>query len=80
MLQYILVPFSSQVSPARVAVVATCATSEPKCGSVSANAANRISPRARPPTQRSFCAGVPIILTTFCPIEPPLVQSGQPSP
>ena len=55
-------------------VVATWATSDPKCGSVSANAANRSSPRARPPTQRSFCTGVPISLTTFCPIEPPFVR------
>src|SRR5882757_3863733 len=62
-LQKILVPFSTQASPSRVAVVATCDVSEPNCGSVRANAVVR-PPEMTGSCHLSTCSGVPIALTT----------------
>ncbi len=56
----VLVPFSTQLSPSRVATVRVPAASLPASGSVSAHAPS-FSPFASGTSHRTFCASLPNI-------------------
>ena len=65
--QKIFVPFSTQSSPSRTAVVWIAEVSEPQPGSVIAIAAHFGLPSRKPPRRRSFCSRVPAAATAAPP-------------
>ena len=67
LVQKILVPFSTQWSPSRTAVVWIAALSEPAPGSVIAMAPHLGSPSVKRERKRFFCSGVPAAATAAPP-------------
>jgi hypothetical protein len=65
--QKILVPFSTQWSPSRWAVVVIAELSEPQSASVMAMAAHLGWPPLKRARKRSFCSGVPAAATAAPP-------------
>jgi hypothetical protein len=67
LVQKILVPFRTQWSPSRTAVIVIAELSDPQPGSVIAIAAHFGFPLEKRARKRSFCSGVPAAATAAPP-------------